>query len=91
MQILYGYRLPRATAVLVIAAAFAAAILSYYFVEQPFRRSRRAPAPLLLRYAAVSVVILAACAVIWRSHGIPQRFPGSAWTKTDIDNEKAEL
>ena len=91
MHILYGNKLPGAAAVFVVAAAFAAAVLSYYFVEQPLRRSRRAPAPLLLRYAALSVVILAVCAIIWRSHGIPQRFPALVRTEAEIDKQKTEL
>jgi peptidoglycan/LPS O-acetylase OafA/YrhL len=92
MQILYGSKLPWVTGILVVAAAFAAAILSYYFVEQPFRRSRRAPAPLLFRYAAVSVVILAACTVIWRSHGFPQRFPALAQAEAEeAGRQRAEL
>jgi len=74
-RVVYGGALPGVTTAIAIAMAFAAATLSYYVVEQPFRKSKQAPAPLLLRYAAVSVVVLAACAVLWFSHGIPQRNP----------------
>jgi peptidoglycan/LPS O-acetylase OafA/YrhL len=74
-RVVYGGPLPAATTAIAIALAFAAAILSYYLVEQPFRKSKQAPAPLLLRYAAVSVAVLAACAVLWFSHGVPQRNP----------------
>jgi peptidoglycan/LPS O-acetylase OafA/YrhL len=67
--------LPPFAIYLAIAAAFAASVLSYYVVEQPFRRSTRAAGPLLIRYGAVSVFIAAVCAAIWLSNGVPQRFP----------------
>ena len=50
-------------------------MLSYYVIEQPFRRSTRAPGPLLIRYAVVSIFILVVCASVWLSHGLPQRNP----------------
>ena len=75
LNILGGAKLPRAAPIVAIAAAFAAAVLSFFFIEQPFRRSTRASRPLLLRYAAVSAGLLAVCAVIWLSHGLPQRYP----------------
>ena len=66
---------PKTAAYLSVGAAFAAAVLSYYIIEQPCRRSTRAPAPLLIRYGFVSVLFLAVCAVILLSKGFPQRFP----------------
>lgn len=75
LHILYGGKLPLAVALLAIASTFGIAVLSYYFIEQPFRRSARAPVPLLARYAIVSVVMLAACGVLWRSHGLEARYP----------------
>jgi hypothetical protein len=77
-RVIYGGKLPAAATAVLIAAAFAAATLSYYLVEQPFRKSPLAPAPLLLRYAGVSVLVLAACALLWLSHGFPQRNPDLA-------------
>ena len=83
-RIFYGDILPPTVSIMVVAAAFAAATLSYFFIEQPLRKSLRAPAPLLLRYAAVSIVVLAACAVVWRSNGAPWRFPALTRTEADI-------
>lgn len=75
LRVANGDNLPPAAAFLAIAAAFAAAVLSYYVIEQPFRRSTRAPGPLLIRYAVVSIFILVVCASVWLSHGLPQRNP----------------
>ncbi len=75
LRILFGSKLPRAAPIVAIAVAFAAAVLSFCFIEQLFRKSARAPRPLLLRYAAVSAGLLAACAAIWLGHGLPQRYP----------------
>jgi peptidoglycan/LPS O-acetylase OafA/YrhL len=78
LHILYGDRLPIAAALLAIALSLGAAVLSYSFIEQPFRRSRLAPAPLLARYAVFSATLLGVCAALWLSRGIPQRFPALA-------------
>ena len=78
VRILYDGTPPQAASLLTVAAALAVAAFSYSFVEQPFRRSTRPPIPLLLRYAAVSLVLLAACAAIWLGHGLPRRFPALA-------------
>jgi peptidoglycan/LPS O-acetylase OafA/YrhL len=75
LNILCGAKLPRAAPLVAIAVAFAVAVLSFFFIEQPFRRSASPPRPLLLRYALVSAGLLAACAAIWLSHGLPQRYP----------------
>jgi len=75
LNILFGGRMPKAVPITAIAVAFVAAVLSYFFIEQPFRRSIQAPRPLLLRYAAVSAGLLATCGAIWLSHGLPQRYP----------------
>lgn len=78
LHIVYGGRLPAAAAWTAIAAAFAAAVLSYYFVEQPLRRSGRAGAGLLIRYAAACGLTAAACAAVWFSGGTARRFPALA-------------
>lgn len=74
LRVVSGGAAPRGAAWLTIPAAFAAAALSYFFIEQPFRRSTREPAPLLIRYGIVSAVFLAAWAAVWLSHGLRQRF-----------------
>jgi peptidoglycan/LPS O-acetylase OafA/YrhL len=67
--------LPLAAALLAITLAFVLAVLSWRFIEQPFRRSTTSPAPLLRRYAAASLALLAVCAALWIAHGLPQRYP----------------
>lgn len=76
VRIPYGDSGPPLTVTLpLMAVAFGIAMLSYYWIEQPFRSSKRAPKPLLLRYAAVSAVFLVAFAIVAKSHGFPARFP----------------
>ena len=52
--------LPRSEALALVAVSFALAVASYRWIEQPFRRSTRPPAAILLRYAAATAVLLAA-------------------------------
>jgi peptidoglycan/LPS O-acetylase OafA/YrhL len=78
LHIVCGPQLPRAAPWLAIVASFAAAVLSWRFIEQPFRSSRRAPAPLLARYALASAALLLIYALVWFGHGVPQRFPALA-------------
>jgi peptidoglycan/LPS O-acetylase OafA/YrhL len=68
-------QLPPMAALLAVALSLAAAVLSYYLIEQPLRRSTRPAGPLLIRYAMVSLLVLSLCTGVWLSHGIPQRFP----------------
>lgn len=89
-HILFEDTMPPAVAVLAVASSFAAAVLSYYLIEKPMRESRREPVPLLLRYAAVSILVLAACAVIWQTHGIPQRLPAITQTGAELGNPNEE-
>ena len=81
-RVVCGGKLSPLSTALMIAAALGAAILSYYFVEQPFRRSAVLPAQLLLRYAEVSVLVLVVCAALWLTHGVPQRNPALARIET---------
>src|SRR5580658_3130941 len=78
MHIVCGPHLPKAAPLLTIAASFFAAVLSWRFIERPFRASKRAPVRLLVGYAVISAALLAACGVVWRSGGVPQRFPALA-------------
>ena len=87
-HILYDDTLQPTTAFLAVATAFTAAVLSYYLIEQPMRRSSRAPVALLLRYGVASLVILAASAVIWKSHGFPQRFPALTRVEMQLELDK---
>ena len=64
-----------AVAATAVLFSLALAIASFFFIEQPFRKSSRAPAPLLLRYALLSVPFLAASVLLWKTEGLPQRYP----------------
>lgn len=75
LRISAGDMPPKLDAYLSITTAFAAAVLSYYFIEQPCRRSTSAPIPLLIRYAFVSVLFLGVCSAVLLAKGLPQRFP----------------
>jgi peptidoglycan/LPS O-acetylase OafA/YrhL len=66
--------LPIPAALLAVSLAFILAVLSWRFIEQPFRHSATPPAPLLRRYAAASLALLAVCAALYVSRGLPQRY-----------------
>lgn len=78
LHILYAGEPPRTGRYAVIALSFSAAVLSYYFVEQPFRRGSALPSPVLRRYSIALAATAILCAAVWLSHGIPQRFPALA-------------
>lgn len=82
MHIVCGVHLPPAAPAVTIAASFGVSVLSWRFIEQPFRASRRAPVPLLIRYGIASAALLLVCGVVWRSGGVPQRFPALAAMET---------
>lgn len=74
-------QLPALAAAFAVVASLALAIASYYFIEQPFRNSKRSPGPMLIRYAAISLTLMVVCGAIWMSAKIPwmpQRFPEAA-------------
>ena len=73
-----GAELSAGATLVAIAISFAAAILSYYFVEQPFRGSTRSPGSLLVRYAVVSALVLALCAALWLGGGARRLNPNLA-------------
>jgi len=71
----YGTRLPPRITAGIVAISSVLAILSYWFIEQPFRKSKLQPVPLLKRYGFAMVCILAICGVVWRTQGLPARNP----------------
>lgn len=75
MRIASGGTLRPYAVAVAIAVSLGMAFLSYHFIEQPFRRSSRAPTSLLIRYAAVSLGFVVVCAVLLMSHGLPKRYP----------------
>jgi peptidoglycan/LPS O-acetylase OafA/YrhL len=75
LRIASGGTIPHTAATLAVIISFVIATISYYLVEQPYRRSNLTPLPLLLRYAAVTIVFLAACLILRVEHGFPRRYP----------------
>ena len=78
MHIIGGAHLPAATPALAVATSFAAAVLSWRFIERPFRGSLRAPAPMLMRYGLAAAALLLLYGLVGFSRGVPQRFPALA-------------
>lgn len=78
MHIIGGAHLPAAAPALAVATSFAAAVLSWRFIERPFRGSLRAPAPMLMRYGLAAAALLLLYGLVGFSRGVPQRFPALA-------------
>ncbi|HVZ84739.1 MAG TPA: acyltransferase family protein [Terracidiphilus sp.] len=53
--------------------SFGIAVLSYYWIEQPFRRSTTPAKPLLMRYAAAASAMMLMAGGLVALHGLPQR------------------
>ena len=65
--------LTRGVKIVIGAASFACAVLSYHLVEKPFRTSTT-PSPLLLkRYASAAVLVMLPALVFYFTNGLPQR------------------
>jgi len=75
LQIASQDKVPPTAAFVAVMGSLVPAVVSYYLIEQPFRKSTRRPGPLLVRYAFASAAVLALCAAVWFSKGFPQRFP----------------
>lgn len=86
LRIVTGGSLQPWVVALAVPASLGVAIASYYIIEQPFRRSTREAAPLLVRYALVSLAALAVCAALWRSQGVPRRYAQLARVENAIPN-----
>jgi peptidoglycan/LPS O-acetylase OafA/YrhL len=69
--------LPPAQTAWLVVLAFAAAILSYFFVEQPFRRVPRTNRT-LRRYATATALCLFPVCVLLAGKGWPSRYPTAA-------------
>ncbi|HEY9128122.1 MAG TPA: acyltransferase family protein [Acidobacteriaceae bacterium] len=83
LRVIYGRSaLPLPIGLIAVAAALGMAVLSYYGIEQPFRQSKSAPKPLLLRYAAVTLALLLVCGFMVKEHGFPRRYPMLAAMET---------
>lgn len=75
LRLCIGDQLPIALALSALLLSFLLAVLSYHLVEKPLRASRRAAAPLLMRYAAVSLAMAAVFLFIYKKNGFPDRYP----------------
>jgi hypothetical protein len=75
LRVASGGPLPIPARIVAILLSFALAVLSYYVIEQPFRKSSLPPLPLIARYAGVGIVLAALLAFVWRDGGLPARFP----------------
>lgn len=84
LRVTTGGKVSPSVTAIAITISFAAAVLSYYIVEQPFRRSSSAPAPLLLRYAAVSLIFVGVFAAMFVSHGFSDRYPALSQEETAL-------
>ena len=89
LRLASGGKLSPMAACLAVAASLVAAILSYYLIEQPFRQSKMAPGPLLIRYAVASILVVALCSAVWLTGGVRQRFPQLA--QMDSDSQLPKL
>lgn len=78
LSIVSAKQLPLTLSLAAAAISFLLAVISYYCIEQPFRASRLAAKPILIRYACATACLLAICGLLWMSHGVPQRFPALA-------------
>jgi peptidoglycan/LPS O-acetylase OafA/YrhL len=64
-------------ALVIVTLAFALAVLTYYLVEQPFRKSRGQNSRILLRYATAIVCVIVPLGLVFPLHGLPWRFASS--------------
>lgn len=78
LRIVRGSDLPEVWGLGAVAVAFGLAVVSYFWVEIPFRTSKRAAGDLLRRYGAASVVLLLVAGLIFHSKGMPWRYPRAA-------------
>jgi peptidoglycan/LPS O-acetylase OafA/YrhL len=74
-RIVLGENPSRLLACGVLAVSFVAATASYHWVEQPLRRSRTPARTLLMRYAAVTAVLIVVCLAVRGSYGLAFRTP----------------
>jgi hypothetical protein len=89
LRTIRGEATPLGWGLAVVTVAFGLAVLSFYFVERPFRSSRLGAAPLLWRYGAVSCLFLVISLVVWKTGGLPGRYPAMA--KIDALKREQEL
>jgi hypothetical protein len=64
----------------IIVVSIIAAIISWRFIEQPFREGKHRPAPSKLAWmaAVASAIVLVIGACMWKADGVPSRFSAQA-------------
>jgi hypothetical protein len=77
--------LPLIPALVIALLSFGFAVLTYRFIEQPFRRSTTPIPRLLLRYAAAAGVMLLPPILVHITGGFPQRYPVAAQVEETLD------
>ena len=74
-RIILGTNPSRLAASGILAISFGAATATYYWVEQPFRKSHTQARALLMRYAAVTGILIVVCLGVRGSYGLAFRAP----------------
>jgi len=69
--------------------SFGCAVISYKFVEQPFRKSKTATPRLLLRYGALILALMLPATIFRLTNGLPQR--NRAAQRLDIASQSLNL
>lgn len=83
------FTLGAAGSAIIVGLSVAAATLSYFWVEQPFRKKERIGRARLFMLAALGALILVAgSAALWVKHGWPERF---AATTIAYDNGRYDV
>ena len=83
LRVASGGPLPIPARIVAILLSFVLAVLSFYLVEQPFRKSLLPPLPLIARYAGVAIAFAAVLTFVWKDGGLRARFP-------DLQPQQAE-
>jgi hypothetical protein len=76
LRVASGGPLPVPARIVAVLLSFGFAVLSYYLIEQPFRKSLLAPLPTIARYAGIGIALAAVFAFVWKDGGLRVRFPG---------------
>lgn len=83
LRVATGGPLPATARVVAVMLSFVLAVLSYYLIEQPFRKSSLMPTPLIARYAGVGIALAIVLTFVWKNGGLSARFP-------DLHQQQAE-
>lgn len=85
-RVVTGRDLSRGASAVILLLAFGAATASYYWIEQPFRRSQTPRRLLLMRYVLTTVCLVSACLITRVAFGFGFRAPELAAEEKLIGN-----